>query len=433
MFREAAALLSGQFLAHDDAQARALVQRMGFADALDGAQSAAGTVRPAAYFEAAARMSRIFELGSPDAPGFVCIGGTADPAAYGLAGYPVSNVSGRGRTLNAAFTSCVGESVEYLSQLEWGNEAIRARHAVDSAEADARLGQLSDLLAAAGGSPEDWMPGRSLATGKDTMLPADLVIRRRGRAEALRGFGSGCAAGETLAHATRSALLELIERDAVALWWIGGRRGAALEQKALQALGVIDFLDGLRQGAGRPTWLLDISTDLGVPCVVAMSADETGGGLVCGMSARLTLEAAAKSAVLELCQMELARHLVLVKLKHGGEAALAETDRRHLRRMTGIDVERCALLFPERSPLDHSIAVPDGPEGQRDALVRRLAAHGIESFLVDLTREAIAVPVVRCFAPGLQALPLAVTTRRLRHVVQATGGTHHYTEGIEIL
>jgi len=34
MFREAAALLSGQSLGHDDAQVRALVERMGFAGAL---------------------------------------------------------------------------------------------------------------------------------------------------------------------------------------------------------------------------------------------------------------------------------------------------------------------------------------------------------------------------------------------------------------
>src|SRR5262245_6265300 len=105
MFRAAAALLSGQSLGHDDVQARPLVQRMGFADALVGGQKASGMVRAAAYFAAAARMSRIFELGSPDAPGFVCIGGTADAAAYGLAGYPVSNVSGRGLALHDAFTS----------------------------------------------------------------------------------------------------------------------------------------------------------------------------------------------------------------------------------------------------------------------------------------------------------------------------------------
>jgi ribosomal protein S12 methylthiotransferase accessory factor len=423
MFRDAAALLSGQSLPEPAAaDVRAFVEKLGFGAALTAGGERAGAVRAAAYFEAAARMSRIFELGSPDAPGFACIGGTADPAAYGLANYPVSNVSGRGLALHAAFTSCVGESVEYLSQLEWGEEAFRT---VEPAERDKRLGQFSNRLAPA--RSDDWMPARSLTTGQAALLPADLCIRRVG-GETPRGFGSGCAAGETLEHAASSALLELVERDAVALWWIGGRRGAAIAQEALEAWGVIALLEGLRKGAapGRATWLLDITTDLAIPCVAAMSADETGGGLVCGFSARSTLAAAARAAILELCQMEMARRLVLVKLEHGGESALAETDRRHLRRMTGIDVAQCALLFPASPPLEHSTVTPD-------ELVRRLARHGIECLLVDLTRQAIAVPVVRTFAPGLQGMPPVSITDRLRQVMETTGGAQHYTGGIEIL
>jgi ribosomal protein S12 methylthiotransferase accessory factor len=427
MFRDAAALLSGQSLPEPAAaDARAFVEKMGFGDALAPGGEGAGAVRAAAYFEAAARMSRIFELGSPDAPGFACIGGTADPAAYGLANQPVSNVSGRGLELHAAFKSCVGESVEYLSQLEWGDEALRRGDAVDPAERRKRLGQFSDRLA--GGYGDDWIPARSLTTGQGAMLPADLCIRRVERGETPRGFGSGCAAGESLEHAISSALLELIERDAVALWWIGGRRGAAIAQETLEACGVIAFLEALRQGAapGRATWLLDITTDLAIPCVAAMSADETGSGLVCGFSARLTLEAAAKAAILELCQMEMARRLVLVKLEHGGEAALAETDRRHLRRMTAIDVAQCALLFPDQPAPDRETVIPSD-------LVRHLAGHGIECLLVDLTRKPIAVPVVRTFAPGLQGMTPVSVTERLRNVMRGTGGAHHYTGGIEIL
>lgn len=425
MFRDAAALLSGQPLPeHGEAETRAFVDKMGFGDALVPGGGRPGAAPAAAYFEAAARMSRIFELGSPDAPGFACIGGTADPAAYGLANYPVSNVSGRGLTLRAAFTSCVGESVEYLSQLEWGDETLYAGEAIDPAERDRRLGQFSDRLFDEV-RLDDWMSARSLTTGQDAMLPADLCIRR---GETPRGFGAGCAAGETFEQAARSALLELVERDAVALWWIGGRRGAEIAQDALEAWGVIAFLEGLREGAapGRVTWLLDITTDLAVPCVAAMSADETGGGLACGFSARLTLEAAARAAILELCQMEMARRLVLVKLEHGGEAALAEIDRRHLRRMTGIDVQQCALLFPAHPALIHELVPPD-------ELVDRLGRHGIECLLVDLTRKALAVPVVRAFALGLQGLPAHSETERLRRVLQLTGGAHHYTGGIEIL
>ena len=58
------------------------------------------------------------------------------------------------------------------------------------------------------------------------------------------------------------------------------------------------LLAQLRQGASaRRSWLLDITTEIGVPCVAAVSCMADGFGFAFGLAARPTLEAAARSAV----------------------------------------------------------------------------------------------------------------------------------------
>jgi len=58
----------------------------------------------------------------------------------------------------------------------------------------------------------------------------------------------------------------------------------------------------------------------------------------------------ANSAIMEMCQMELARPLLEAKLRQGGKNLLNETDRRHLKLSSEISSETCALLHPFGAP-----------------------------------------------------------------------------------
>jgi ribosomal protein S12 methylthiotransferase accessory factor YcaO len=60
----------------------------------------------------------------------------------------------------------------------------------------------------------------------------------------------------------------------------------------------------------------------------------------------------------------------------------------------------------------------------------RLAPHGIEPFVIDLTRPAFAVPAVRVIAPGLQIANLEGP--RLRKAILATGGGQQATKGLPL-
>ena len=69
---------------------------------------------------AASRFARVFELAAPDAPGLFSFGAQFDPALADPLhdGSPMVGVSGVGLTLQEAFQGCIGEGIEYLSQLQ---------------------------------------------------------------------------------------------------------------------------------------------------------------------------------------------------------------------------------------------------------------------------------------------------------------------------
>jgi ribosomal protein S12 methylthiotransferase accessory factor len=191
------------------------------------------------------------------------------------------------------------------------------------------------------------------------------------------------------------------------------------------------LLSSLRQDSRRrASWLLDITSDLAIPCVAAVSVDEDGRGFACGLAARLTLKEAVRAAILEMCQMELAFPIALSKKMANGEAALNDTDRRHLARATAIDAGSCELLHPLGPPR----RLPQPAVGSEDLAVLRGAfeQHGIEAVLVDLRRPEMDIPVVQAIAPALQLMPCEMCGKRLERVIAATGGGERSTKGIPL-
>ena len=269
------------------------------------------------------------------------------------------------------------------------------------------------------------------------MLPADLCLRRPpGQQEIEPPFplSTGSAAGNSWDAAALHGLLELIERDAASLWWQGGNRGKSIPPGDEAEVMAETLLAQLRQGASlRRSRLLDITTDIGVPCVAAVSCLADGFGLAFGLAARPTLKAAARSAVLEMCQGELAHAVVEAKVRERGEAALNARDRIHRRRATMINADQCLLLQPAAERAEHLNFNTAGSSAVLRLIVDRLGQFGIETYGLDLTRPCFAVPVARVMAPGLQFEPSAIVAPRLANMIAQTGGGAAYTGGVALI
>jgi ribosomal protein S12 methylthiotransferase accessory factor len=447
LFARAASLLLGDKPDDiSDPDPRLLLEALGYATAAGfpagKGESGPETRHRACLLKVASRFVRVFELAAPDAPGLVSFGAEFDPALADplQAGSPIVGVSGVGVSLQEAFQGCIGEGIEYLSQLQTGNDALE----FDPGDPCAKLGpQAREFLAAFSGHrlrPDadlSWHRATQLIDGREVWLPADLCLRRPSAQQEVKPpfpLSTGSAAGRSWDAAALHGLLELIERDAASLWWQGGNRGRSIPPGDEAQIMAKTLLAQLRQGASaRRSWLLDITTDIGVPCVAAVACMADGFGFAVGLAARPTLTAATRSAVLEMCQIELAHAVVEAKLRERGEAALNDRDRIHRRRATMINADRCLLLQPAAERAEHLAFDTTDSSAVLQLIVGRLAQFGIESFGLNLTRPRFAIPVARVISPGLQLEPSAIVTPRLANMIAQTGGGMAYTGGVALI
>ena len=422
---------------HADGQDAGLLSLLDF-DTAEGRDLVASIERQfgAATAQARRHFDRIFTIRSPFAANFHFVGAQATAARW-PDGKPIRvNAGGTGMSRDRAVAACIGEGVEYLAQVERPDDIRLSAPLADlgnrvTSEIARWIEQhnrdgASDML--------DWVEGVLPLQGRTTLLPADLCLRRQDGRLGITPRGAlstGCAAGISFEATALHALLELIERDAAALWWLGGRRGRPVAADAPAAVEAARLLPLLRGGAGgRSSWLLDISTAFDIPVIAAISANDAGFEVACGIAARLDASEAAHAAILEMMQVELALTVIAAKRREAGDAALSDSDRRHLHRATQLDAAKCQLL--------HATGVPQHLDAQRiaaapHAVVERLAAHGVTVCWLDLSRANLELPVVRVVAPALQALPSTLVTARLAAAIDTHGGGGQHTHGIDLL
>src|SRR5262249_39410792 len=131
-----------------------------------------------------------------------------------------------------------------------------------------------------------WLKGLD-SRGAPVFVPADAAIvgrREAGDQEAVAlADSNGAASGASAAVAELAALLELIERDALARWWYGrrARPSIALSTVVAGASNAVELIDWL-DARSRRTWLVDITSDLDIPALVAISSEPDGSDVVLG-------------------------------------------------------------------------------------------------------------------------------------------------------
>jgi ribosomal protein S12 methylthiotransferase accessory factor len=388
------------------------------------------------------RFERVFVLSTRSSPGLAFVGAQAAAHPFDVvASTPVRfSAGGTGVSLEEALTSCLGEGLEFLSQVEREGDVTHTGTVQDvrsllNHDISTWLGECQSELLSASGRSIDWLTARSADARRMTLVPADLCLRRSESCRKLPLHGplsTGCAVGRSKEEAATRAILELVERDAVALWWLGGRPGKPVSPSGLIATEAAALLGRLRGGeAGRVAWLLDITTDLDVPTFAALSVDGNERQLACGFAARTTARDAARAAILEMAQGETAFPLIESKLAEGGPAALDEVDRRHLRRGM-LDVRACNLLHPDGQPVDWPEGEPHGSAALED-LLQRLRHHGVEAWLTDLTRPDLGLNAIRAFIPTLQPFPSTSRSPRLLRAFAIWGGCNEHAEGVDIM
>ena len=172
------------------------------------------------------------------------------------------------------------------------------------------LGRSSTCATRSTRPPElDWTPVWSLTDERHRLLPTGHAVLRGARGPGdgkcyVRADSNGNAAGASLEDAVLQGLLELVERDAVALWWYNRTRCPGSTSTRSPTRG-IDELRAVYAGLHREVWVLDMTADLGIPTLVALSrrTDKPCEDIMFGFGAHLDPKVALRRALTEMNQL----------------------------------------------------------------------------------------------------------------------------------
>lgn len=256
-------------------------------------------------------------------------------------------------------------------------------------------------------TPIDWTPLWSLTAQRHKYLPTQLVYFRASATETDKSFYSmGCsngnASGNTLEEAILQGFFELVERDAVAMWWYNRLLKPAVAVDTFGEPYLLVLADHYRQHYQREMWALDLTTDLGIPVFVAVSKRMEGKeehivvGLGCHLDARIALQ----RAFAEMNQM-----LGMAHTGEGGELSIEDHETLAWLRHATVSNQPYLVGDPAQPftrftdyPVQHS-----GDFLQDIGHCRSIIeAQGMEMLVLDQTRADVKMPVVKVVVPGLR-------------------------------
>lgn len=242
----------------------------------------------------------------------------------------------------------------------------------------------------------EWSPIWSLRDKRFKYLPTGILYFFYRGSVAFPADSNGCAAGNTREEAIVQGFLELVERDAYAIWWYNRVRRPAVDLDRFDDPYVRELQSRLTD-AGRRLWVLDITGDLGIPSFVAVTHWMQDGkeNIEFGSGSHFDARIALLRTLTELNQF------LSLGLMGGGTGEKSSLDG-----VTPLRLEDHPFLTPS----DKSAVRPDfdrnfgllGADEQVTACVRLAERHGLDFLVLDQTRPDIETPVVRVVVPGLR-------------------------------
>jgi ribosomal protein S12 methylthiotransferase accessory factor len=249
----------------------------------------------------------------------------------------------------------------------------------------------------------DWTPLWSLTQARTRYLPTAYCYYGAGGELGNRFMianSNGAAAGNTIEEAILQGFLELVERDAVGLWWYNRVRRPAVDLDTFDE----PYFRAIRAeyaARGRDLWVLDLTTDLGIPCFAALSRrlDHPIDQPIFGFGAHLEPRVGILRAVTEMTQF-LTWTTVNLDARNEREPddmrdwLLTATLAANPYLLPSADVPHTASGYPNLCSDD-----------LRDDIQRCQAiveAKGLEVLVLDQTRADLGLPVARVVVPGLR-------------------------------
>ena len=331
-------------------------------------------------------------------------------------------VAGQGVDRDSAETACLAEAAERYSVVFQGHEArVRATYdelgefAIDPAQ----LLQFSDRQYESRYAwnhgewgfpyvpprydprwPMEWTAVSSITERTQRFLPTQYCYSASAPADTplyCVPDSNGCAAGQSLQDAVARGFLELVERDAIAIWWYNRIQRPAVHEDCFDDPEIGLIFDEIRKR--RDVKILDLTTELGIFVFGAVACDAGGRDVTLGFGAHFDPKLAARRAARELAQVTAeCDELSPGVLQRGSlEYAFARW-----REQASISSETHLVPYPLRS-LQKYGANPDSGASLFERCVTTCKQNGLSLLALNLTRPEIGLPVARVICPELRS------------------------------
>ncbi len=320
---------------------------------------------------------------------------------------------GKGSTAEQGEASALMEAIERYSGIFQGDEIRMTRRFTDFAPGDAILPNEVQLFSEtqfrtrhnpqpdnSQPVPEpldpsmktEWSPAWSFRDKRFRYLPTGLLYFFY---PGVHTDSNGCAAGNTREEAIVQGFLELVERDAYAIWWYNRLRRAEVDLDQFEDFYVRDLRHQFAD-AGRKLWVLDVTSDLGIPTYVAIMHWMQNGheNIEFGSGAHFDPRIALLRSLTELTQF------MSIGMMGG-----ASGEKPSLDGVTPLRIENYPFLTPSEKPIippAPGLKVHDNTRDQVSACVEIATGAGYDFLVLDQTRPDVEVPVVRVLVPGLR-------------------------------
>ncbi|MFC7332375.1 YcaO-like family protein [Rhodocista pekingensis] len=286
--------------------------------------------------------------------------------------------------------------------------------------------------------PIGWVQGVDLGFEQPAWIPASLTYigyHHRDRHEYFdSGYSTGTAAGPDFASAVLSGLLEVIERDAFALHWYLRKTPLRVDVNGLSARISPELMNILERSAINLDFR-NITTDLGVPVVLAIARASGSGGLAIGAAARFSPAAALEKAAIEAFHT----YNWILDMRRNGVGPTAPHEiagyKDHVRHYLDPAMICKAEFLMSFAPSDLIQPFAGGNQSDSKSSLRNLVLHlkqfGLDCYAVDLTPpelDGLGIFIARTFITGLHPLGCGhgrqhLDDRRIRQFLTNVGST----------
>jgi ribosomal protein S12 methylthiotransferase accessory factor len=301
-------------------------------------------------------------------------------------------------------------------------------------------------------TPVRWTRGVDARTGEPRHVPAAMVFmpyhyyQDTGEVPIVQPISTGLACHMGRSRATIAAICEVIERDAFTITWQAGLGRPQLRVETLSDANY-DLVERFER-TGSVVTLIDITTDVGIPTILAVlqSDAETCPALVVAASADLDPECAVRKSLEELAHTRRYSQQVKTRLPRLAPDKLDDISDQldHLNFWCDHrNAPRAEFLLRSAARIDFD-DIPNRAIGNPDldlaALIDNIEAVGSSMVICDLTTSDVAelgFSVIRAVVPGFHPLFMgfpnrALGGRRLREVPKKLVSTVALTEAGDI-